>query len=118
MTRESPDRVDVKHRSDPKRRQVAALQMNFRTLIFRSLRFHWRSHLGVLLGAAIRSAAPSEAASQGNVSQALASGTRAQRQLQEMRDELRKKNSSGLSEEMRQMRAKARPRISGRNCRT
>jgi len=50
----------------------------------------------------------SEATSQGNVSQALASGTRAQRQLQEMRDELRKKNSSGLSEEMRQMRAEAR----------
>ena len=50
----------------------------------------------------------SEATSQGNVSQALASGTRAQRQLQEMRDELRKQNSSGLSEEMRQMRAEAR----------
>lgn len=50
----------------------------------------------------------SEAASQGNVPQALASGTRAQRQLQEMRDELRKQNSSGLSEEMRQMRAEAR----------
>lgn len=50
----------------------------------------------------------SEATSRGNVSQALASGTRAQRQLQEMRDELRKKNSSGLSEEMRQMRAEAR----------
>ncbi len=50
----------------------------------------------------------SEAAGQGNVSQALASGTRAQRQLQEMRDELRKQNSSGLSEEMRQMRAEAR----------
>ncbi len=50
----------------------------------------------------------SEATSQGNVSQALASGTRAQRQLLEMRDELRKKNSSGLSEEMRQMRAEAR----------
>ena len=50
----------------------------------------------------------SEAAGQGNVSQALASGMRAQRQLQEMRDELRKQNSSGLSEEMRQMRAEAR----------
>jgi len=31
--------------------------MTLRTLIFRSLRFHWRSHLGVLLGAAIGSAA-------------------------------------------------------------
>src|SRR5688572_3118171 len=31
--------------------------MNFRTLILRSLRFHWRGHLGVLLGAAVGSAA-------------------------------------------------------------
>src|SRR5436309_1774918 len=31
--------------------------MRFSTLIFRSLRFHWRSHLGVLLGAAVGSAA-------------------------------------------------------------
>ncbi len=31
--------------------------MNFRTLIFRSLRFHWRAHLGVVLGAAVGSAA-------------------------------------------------------------
>ena len=31
--------------------------MNFRTLIRRSLRFHWRSHLGVVLGAAVGSAA-------------------------------------------------------------
>jgi ABC-type antimicrobial peptide transport system permease subunit len=31
--------------------------MTFRTLIQRSLRFHWRSHLGVVLGAAIGSAA-------------------------------------------------------------
>jgi len=31
--------------------------MNFRTLIWRSLRFHWRSHLGVVIGAAIGSAA-------------------------------------------------------------
>jgi putative ABC transport system permease protein len=31
--------------------------MKFRTLIRRSLRFHWRSHLGVVLGAAIGSAA-------------------------------------------------------------
>jgi hypothetical protein len=50
----------------------------------------------------------SEAANQGNMSQALSAGTRAQRQLQELRDELRKQNSSGLSEEMRQLRAEAR----------
>lgn len=31
--------------------------MTFRTLIRRSLRFHWRAHLGVVLGAAIGSAA-------------------------------------------------------------
>jgi len=31
--------------------------MKFRTLISRSLRYHWRSHLGVVLGAAIGSAA-------------------------------------------------------------
>ena len=31
--------------------------MRFRTLIVRSLRFHWRAHLGVLLGAAVGSAA-------------------------------------------------------------
>ena len=31
--------------------------MTRRTLIFRSLRFHWRSHVGVLLGAAVGSAA-------------------------------------------------------------
>ncbi len=31
--------------------------MTFRTLIRRSLRFHWRSHLGLVLGAAIGSAA-------------------------------------------------------------
>src|SRR5882672_3787881 len=31
--------------------------MTFRTLIVRSLRFHWRAHLGVLLGAAVGSAA-------------------------------------------------------------
>src|SRR5262245_45831746 len=31
--------------------------MTLRTLILRSLRFHWRGHLGVLLGAAIGSAA-------------------------------------------------------------
>ena len=31
--------------------------MTFRTLLLRSLRFHWRAHLGVLLGAAVGSAA-------------------------------------------------------------
>src|SRR5262245_4192990 len=31
--------------------------MNLRTLILRSLRFHWRGHLGVWLGAAVGSAA-------------------------------------------------------------
>src|SRR5688572_25330122 len=47
-----------------KRRQVAAVQsaearslMTFRTLTRRSLRYHWRAHLGVVLGAAIGSAA-------------------------------------------------------------
>jgi hypothetical protein len=49
-----------------------------------------------------------EAASQGAASQALASGTRAQRQLQDMREQLRKENSSQFSDDMRQMRAEAR----------
>ena len=31
--------------------------MTFRTLIRRNLQFHWRSHLGVVLGAAVGSAA-------------------------------------------------------------
>ena len=31
--------------------------MTLQTLIARSLRFHWRGHLGVLLGAAVGSAA-------------------------------------------------------------
>jgi hypothetical protein len=42
------------------------------------------------------------------VSQALASGTRAQRDLQQLRDDFRKKSSSQFSEEMRQMRSEAR----------
>ncbi len=42
------------------------------------------------------------------VSQALASGTRAQRDLQQLRDDFRKKTSSQFSEEMRQMRSEAR----------
>jgi hypothetical protein len=49
-----------------------------------------------------------EAAADGSVPQALASGTRAQRQLQEMRDELRKQNSSQFAEDLREMRSDAR----------
>ncbi len=49
-----------------------------------------------------------EAASQGSTSQALASGTRAQRQLQDLRDEMRKENSSEFTEEMRELRNQAR----------
>lgn len=49
-----------------------------------------------------------DAAGQGSVAQALASGTRAQRQLQQMRDELRKQNSSEFADDLREMRAEAR----------
>ncbi len=42
------------------------------------------------------------------VPQALTSGTRAQRDLQQLRDDFRKKNSSQFTEEMRQMRSEAR----------
>lgn len=49
-----------------------------------------------------------DAAADGSVSQALASGTRAQRQLQEMRDEMRKQNSSQFAEDLRDMRNEAR----------
>lgn len=49
-----------------------------------------------------------EAAEQGAVSQALASGTRAQRELQEMREELRNQSASAFAEDMRQMRSDAR----------
>lgn len=49
-----------------------------------------------------------DAAADGSVSQALASGTRAQRQLQEMRDEMRKENSSQFAEDLRDMRSEAR----------
>ena len=49
-----------------------------------------------------------DAAAEGSVSQAVASGTRAQRQLQEMRDEMRKQNSGRFAEELRQMRSEAR----------
>lgn len=49
-----------------------------------------------------------EATGDGSVSQALASGTRAQRQLQELRDEMRKQNSSQFAEDLREMRQQAR----------
>ena len=49
-----------------------------------------------------------EAAQQGQTSQALASGTRAQRQLQQMRDDMRRQNASQFEEELRQMRSDAR----------
>jgi hypothetical protein len=49
-----------------------------------------------------------DAAADGSVAQALASGTRAQRQLQEMRDEMRKQNSSQFAEDLRDMRNEAR----------
>jgi hypothetical protein len=49
-----------------------------------------------------------DSAAQGQTSQALAAGTRAQSQLQQLRDEMRKKNSSEFSEDMRQMRSQAR----------
>ncbi|MFN0127665.1 MAG: hypothetical protein ACKV19_13370 [Verrucomicrobiales bacterium] len=49
-----------------------------------------------------------EAASQGDVPQALAAGTRAERQLEEMRDQLRRETAGQLAEELRQMRAEAR----------
>ncbi|MBL9199675.1 MAG: hypothetical protein JNL39_04170, partial [Opitutaceae bacterium] len=49
-----------------------------------------------------------DAAEQGSVAQALASGTRAQRQMQQMRDELRKQNSNQFAEDLREMRNEAR----------
>ncbi len=49
-----------------------------------------------------------DAAAEGSVAQALASGTRAQRQLQEMKDEMRKQNSSQFAEDLREMRSEAR----------
>jgi len=45
---------------------------------------------------------------QGQLSQAVASGTRAQKDLKEMRDDLRKKASSQFAEQMRNMRQEAR----------
>jgi len=49
-----------------------------------------------------------DAAAQGQVSEALASGTRAQRQFQTMRDQLHKQNSNQFSDELKGMRAAAR----------
>ncbi len=49
-----------------------------------------------------------EALDKESVPEALASGTRAQRDLQQLRDDLRKKNSSQFTEQMRQMRSEAR----------
>ena len=49
-----------------------------------------------------------DASQQGAASQALASGTRAQRQLQQMREEMRKQNSSAFAADLRQLRADAR----------
>lgn len=49
-----------------------------------------------------------EAADQGSTGKAVASGTRAQRQLEEMRDDLRKESASQFSEELRQLRQDAR----------
>ncbi len=50
----------------------------------------------------------SEALEQNAVQQALAAGTRAERQLEQMRDNMRKQTSSQFSEEMKQMRNDAR----------
>ncbi len=49
-----------------------------------------------------------DAAGKGEVSQALAAGTRAQRELQQMRDELRKSSSSEFAEDLKEMRTEAR----------
>lgn len=50
----------------------------------------------------------SDAMQRGEVSQALSSGTRAQRDLQEMRDDFRRQNSSQFAEDMRDLRSQAR----------
>ena len=49
-----------------------------------------------------------EAAAEGQTAQALAAGTRAQRQLEDIREDLRRQSSSQLAEELRQMRSEAR----------
>lgn len=50
----------------------------------------------------------SEAMQRGDTSQALSSGTRAQRDLQQMRDGFRKQNSSQFAEDMRELRSQVR----------
>lgn len=50
----------------------------------------------------------SEAIENEQVGQALSAGTRAQRELQELRDDFRKRNAAEFAEEMRQMRSNAR----------
>lgn len=50
----------------------------------------------------------SEATERGEVSQALASGTRAQRQMEELRDSLRQESASAFAEDLRRMRTEAR----------
>ncbi len=49
-----------------------------------------------------------EEAGKGSPGQALAAGTRAQRQLQEMREQMRKQNSNEFAEELRKLRGAAR----------
>jgi hypothetical protein len=49
-----------------------------------------------------------EATERGEVSQALASGTRAQRQMESMRDSLRQETSSAFAEDLQRMRSQAR----------
>ncbi|MBX7122308.1 MAG: hypothetical protein K1X42_09275 [Opitutaceae bacterium] len=49
-----------------------------------------------------------DATGEGSVSQALAAGTRAQRQLEEMKDSLRKENSSEFADDLRELRSEAR----------
>ena len=49
-----------------------------------------------------------DAAGQGEASRAVAAGTRTQEQLQQMRDNLRKENSSQFADDLREMRAQAR----------
>jgi hypothetical protein len=49
-----------------------------------------------------------DAAGQGAVAEALDAGTRAQRQFQNMRDEVHKQNSSQFSDDLRDMRSQAR----------
>jgi hypothetical protein len=50
----------------------------------------------------------SQAMEQGEVSQAVASGTRASRQLEELREDFRTRNASQFAEAMREMRGQAR----------